>query len=99
MNAAVIAVAAKAAKYKRIFRQAGATSVYHPIVPEEHGVHHCLIFKKLVRDGVFVPVGVNRYYLNEARDLQIRKSKITVVVSIIILLLFVMAITMVMVGY
>ncbi len=52
-------------RYIRKFRQAGATSPETARTPQEIGVRHSWLFRRMADAGVFVDVGGGRYYLDE----------------------------------
>lgn len=87
MNGAVIAIAAKTRKYRRVFKNANATSPETSILPEEYGIRKSLIFNKMVREGVLVALNKERYYLNERRDNEVRKKRQTIVLIFLAFLL------------
>jgi len=57
------------------FRAANATSPVTAIVPSEHGIRRSIIFNRLVRDGVLVPVNEERFYLDEEREVEVQKRR------------------------
>ncbi|MDB5201165.1 MAG: hypothetical protein JWQ27_574 [Ferruginibacter sp.] len=59
----------------RRFREAGATTPERAIAPEQH-IRPSFIFERMVRQGVFKPSGQNLYYLDEARDEELRKQRL-----------------------
>ena len=61
--AAVIALRRK--KYIRRFAEQGATSPDHAIPVDAIGIRHSWVFDRMVKRGVFVGVGSDRYYMNE----------------------------------
>ena len=73
-------------KIIRAFHEAGATSPARSIIPAEHGMRHSLVFQKLVRQGVLVPVNEERYYLDEAVAAR-QQSRRQMIVRIILLVM------------
>ncbi len=68
-------VAAKRRRYIRKFRDANAVSPKTAIDLRQFHIHHGLTFKKFNKQGIFVEVAVGRYYLNEAKELELRKKR------------------------
>src|SRR3954469_454678 len=83
-------IAIKMRRYKEAFRAAGAVSPGRAMRPADAGLRQSLIFQKLVREKILVPVGDGRYYLDETRDEAVMRNKrriLTVVLFIILVLL------------
>jgi len=57
-------IVAKTRRILRKFEDADATSPGNTRTLEELGLRHSLIFRKLLRQGVFVEASPRRYYLN-----------------------------------
>ena len=93
MNIGAIAIIAKTNRYIRIFRKAGADSPLRSINPSDHGIRQDFVFRKLVRQGIIVLDNNEKYYLDENRNSQIRKIKLTVVTVLIGLILLTIIIT------
>ena len=74
-------------KYIRIFRQANATSPSRAIIPWEYGIRNSLVFQKLVRQGIFVPVNEERYYMDEIKEAAYRKQRQSIAAILLLLLL------------
>lgn len=88
MSAAVTIIFAIINKYKRKFRQAGAIYPGASIIPSEHGVPDSRIFRKLVRDGIFIHIGNGRYYMDETKEaeLQAQKQKLVWVLIVLVII-------------
>lgn len=85
-------LAMKMRRYKEAFRAAGATTPARALRPAEAGLRETLIFHKLVRRRILVPAGDGRYYLNEARDAAVMRTKrkwlaILLLVSLVVLII------------
>ena len=87
MSAGAIAIIAKTNRYICIFRKAGAISLSGSINPLEHGITMGFVFRKLVRQGIFVKENNEKYYLDENRYSRIRKIKLSIVTVLISLIL------------
>lgn len=83
---ATVAVMAILRRYVRIFRKAGATSPSTAIRPPEHGVRNSMLFQKLVRQGVLVKMGDDRYYLDETREAEMRNRRQKAVIIVLAIL-------------
>ena len=80
-------VAKKRRRVIRAFAQAGATSPETAKTLDELGVHSSLILQVQKMRGVIVPVDGDRYYLNEARELEVaRKRRVIVLIVIAVIL-------------
>lgn len=71
----------------RIFRQANAINPFTAIIPAEHGIRTSLIFQKLVRQGIIIPVGKERYYLNEQKEAEYRKRRQSIALVLVTLII------------
>ena len=71
----------------RRFREVNATTPSTAIIPSEHGIRTSFAFRKLVREGVVVPVSNERFYLDEEREIQVRKRRQTLVAILLILVI------------
>lgn len=95
MNSTVVPaiIAIKMRRYKEAFRAAGATAPVSAMRPADAGLRESLIFQKLVRDGILVAVGEDRFYLDETRDAAVMRTrrKIVAVLLIVILVLLLSA--------
>lgn len=91
-NPATFAVRAQQEKIIRTFHKAGALNSFSAILPSEHGITKGNLFNKLVRKGILVPIHDGRYYLNEARENDVRKRRqevigiVLMVIAIIVLI-------------
>ena len=90
MSAITTVIIARQNLYIRIFRQAGALSAGSSIRPADYGIRDSLPFNRLVRKGVFVPVGEDFFYLDEEKEKQVRNTRSTVLVVVSIVLLIIM---------
>jgi hypothetical protein len=52
-------------RYMRRFTEAGAVDPDRAVTPEEAGCRDSWVFRRMVRWGVFVSCGQDRYYLDE----------------------------------
>ena len=93
MNFGAIPIIAKTNRYLRRFRKAGADSPQGSINPSDYGIRQDFVFRKLVRQGIFVLDNNEKYYLDENRNTQIRKIKFTIVTVLIGLILLTLIIT------
>ncbi|RYF86048.1 MAG: hypothetical protein EON98_04840 [Chitinophagaceae bacterium] len=84
MSAAVIVAVRN--RYIRTFRKVGAVDEVTAIVPSEHGIRESLIFKGLVRRGIIMNAGGDRYFLNEVVEAADRKRRQTIVLVLFILI-------------
>jgi hypothetical protein len=64
MSAAAI-IAMRRRKFVRQFREQGATSADRAIPFAFVGMRRSWVFDQMVSQGVFVPVGEDRFYMNE----------------------------------
>ena len=71
----------------RRFREVNATTPSTAIIPSEHAIRTSFAFRKLVREGVVVPVSNERFYLDEEREIQVRKRRQTLVAILLILVI------------
>jgi hypothetical protein len=84
-TAAIVAI-----KRRRIiqkFKDANAFDEATAINAEEHNIRRSFIFKRLTSDGVILPAGKNRYYLDVVRDREVtanRRRKILFIISIVV---------------
>ena len=97
MNSTVVPVIiiVKMRQYKEAFRTAGATTPHSAMRPADAGLRQSLIFDKLVRQGVLVGVGNDRFYLNETRNRAVthtRRKVLAVLIVIILIFLIISAI-------
>lgn len=80
-------VAKKRRRVIRAFAQAGATSPETAKTLEELGVHDSLILQVQKMRGVIVPVDGERFYLDEARELEVaRKRRAIVLIAVAVIL-------------
>jgi hypothetical protein len=93
MNAPII-ILATLSRYRRIFREAGATNPAAAILPPKYGIPDSFLFRKLVRQGVLVHVGDGIYYMDENRETEVQNNKR----KLIIIMLAIIAIGLV-IGY
>lgn len=91
-NPATFTVRAQQEKIISIFHKAGALNSFSAILPSEHGIIKGFFFNRLVRNGILVPIHDGRFYLNEAREKDVRKRRqevigiILMVIAIIVLI-------------
>ena len=86
MNAAV-AIMARQKKYIRLFRNAGAINEKTAINPALLAINTGFVFHRLVRKRILVPVNAGRYYLDEAREIAVRKKRHKLILAVITILL------------
>jgi hypothetical protein len=98
MDYGAIAIIAKRNRYVRIFRKADALSPQKTISPVEHGIRDSFVFRKLVRQGIFVRVNEEKYYLDENRYSLIKRIKLRIVILLTILVILTFAIVC-LIGY
>lgn len=94
MNTVPIVIIAQTKKYIRIFKDADAITPHSAILPREHGIRNNLVFKKLVRQGILVEVGNERYYLDLVKELEIKKQRHTMIMIFLGIILILMIITL-----
>jgi len=82
MNAGAI-VAGKQNRYMRRFEDAGATSPASARTPEELGCRQSFVFKRLVKQGVFVEAPGHRYYIDLVTAAAFRARRRAVVLAIV----------------
>ena len=87
MSAVHAIIIARRRKYFKSFRQAGALSAGSSIRLADHGIKRSMIFDRLVSQGIIVPVGDDRYYLDEEKEHEIKKRLMPVLLIIAILVL------------
>ena len=82
-------IAIRIRRYQQAFRAAGAVTPDTAVRPSDAGLRESLVFRKLVRHRILVPVSGNRYYLDEARvaAVQHRKRRMLAVWLLVILVL------------
>ena len=83
------AIMAKTRKYLKTFRHAHAISPEQAINPFEYGIVDGMAFKRLLKREIIKQTGVNRYYLDEHRAMQLKKRSNRLV--IILMLVFIIA--------
>ncbi|MFL5807975.1 MAG: hypothetical protein ACJ749_00560 [Flavisolibacter sp.] len=71
----------------RKFREVDATTPSTAIIPSEHGIRTSFAFRRLVREGVLIPVNPERYYLDEEREIEVRKRRQTLLAVFLVLLI------------
>ena len=81
------AIIAKTRKYIRIFKNQGAISPATSIIPAEYGIRHTLVFKKLLRQGIIIQAGNEKYYLDEIKEEQVRNRRQKLLLTIFMSLL------------
>jgi hypothetical protein len=94
MSAVPIVIMALTKKYIRIFKDADAITPHSAILPQEHGIRDSLVFKKMVRQGILVKVGNERYYLDLVKELEIKKQRHTMVMIVLGIILILMIISL-----
>ena len=87
MSTIAAIIVARQNKYIRTFRQAGAVSAASSIHLSECSLRKSMIFDRLVRQGILVPAGNDRYYLDEAKEKETRRKRLPVVIIAMIILL------------
>jgi hypothetical protein len=89
MIASIVLIKMK--RYIRIFRSLNATAVSSAIIPQQYGIGNGLIFQKLVRKGILVPVDGERYYMDEQKEAwwTKRRRKTVIILMVIIILLLI----------
>jgi hypothetical protein len=81
-------VAKKRRRVIRAFVKAGATSPETAKTLAELGVHSSPILRVQKQRGVIVPVNEERYYLDEARELEVaRKRRVIVLIAVAVILM------------
>ena len=88
---AIVAIMARRKKLIRLFRNAGATAYHSSINIQQYGIRQSLPFKKLVREGLFVNAGDEKFYLDEEkeREAAMQRQKIILIILCIAILLMV----------
>ena len=94
MNTVPIVIMAQTKKYIRIFKDADAITPHSAIIPREHGIRNNLVFNKLVRQGILVEVGNERYYLDLVKELEIKKQRHTMIMIFLGIILILMIIAL-----
>lgn len=87
MSAIQAIIIARRRKYFKSFRQARALSAGSSIRLADHGIKRSMIFDRLVSQGIIVPVGDDRYYLDEEKEHEVRKRLLPILLVIFILVL------------
>lgn len=95
MSATTI-IAALRHRYIRIFREAGATHPGAAIYPADFGVRDSLVFRKLVRQGIFVETGNGRYYLNEEREVAMRGKRLSALLLLLAAIIVILVVQFLM---
>ena len=90
MSTIATVIIARQNKYIRAFRKAGAVSPGSSIRLTDHGMRNSFIFDRLVRMGIIVPVGNDLYYLDEQKEMQVRKRRILIMIVVSVLILIAM---------
>jgi hypothetical protein len=87
---APMVVAAKIKKYYRRFEEAGATNPESAKTLQSLGLHGGFLFNRLIRNGVFVETGGERYYVisEKYRSFKIQRRKKAMMIMGIIILVF-----------
>ena len=81
-------------RFIRRFRERGATAANCAIAFADVGMRRSWVFEQMVSRGVFVPVGHDRYYLNEqaAGEFLAAQRRRALIVTAILLVVFVIVI-------
>lgn len=87
MSVITTVIIARQRRYLRTFKQAGAVSPGSSILLSDHGIGKSMIFNRLVRQGVIVPVGEDRYYLDEQKEQEISRKRLPVLIAALFLVL------------
>src|SRR6478672_2758853 len=93
MSASVVPaiVAARMRHYRNAFRAAGATTPATAIRLADAGLRDSLIFHRLVREGILVPAGDGRYYLDELREATVQRNKHRILAILVFVILILLA--------
>ena len=81
-----VIIAVKRRQIIKEFKRLGATSEYHAITPEEHGIRRSLIFNGLKNSKVLVETADGRFYLNEVREKEVVAQRRRLAFILIIIL-------------
>jgi hypothetical protein len=84
-------VAAKRHHYVSKFKEVKALGPENALEPQSYGLSENLIFNRLVRQGILVPVANNRYYLDENKEQQARQQRKRRIMLMVGMILFVIA--------
>ena len=71
-------------KCTRLFKNLAAVTPATAIIPEENGIRTGLAFNRLVRHGIIIPAGNDRFYLDVQKDAAARKQRVTFIIFILI---------------
>jgi hypothetical protein len=97
MSASVVPaiVAARMRRYRNAFRAAGAITPATAIRLADTGLRESLIFQRLVREGILVPVGNGRYYLDEVREAAVQRMRHRILAIVLLIVLVGLAISLI----
>lgn len=84
MNTAAIALAVRRRRLIRKFTDAGATSPQAAIPVDVNDMKPGFMFKRMAQQGVFVEVADGIYYLDEAREQELRKERQKIAIGFIV---------------
>ncbi len=92
MSALSAVIVALRLKYIRTFRKAGAVTPGRSIRLSEYGLRKSMIFERLLSQGIIVQLDNERYYLDEIRELELkrRKAPLLVIMLIIVFILLIL---------
>ncbi|MDF3078753.1 MAG: hypothetical protein K0S09_2642 [Sphingobacteriaceae bacterium] len=93
-NTAAIALAVRRRRFIRMFEEAGAMSPNTAIAVDVNDMKPRFMFKRMVAQGIFVEAAAGRFYLDEAREAEMRKERqktvagFVIVVAVLILIAY-----------
>lgn len=87
MSALPAVIVALRHKYIRTFRKAGAVTPERSIRLYDHGLRKSMIFDRLLSQGIIVQLGSDRYYLDEIRELELKRRRTPLLLIVLMVLL------------
>lgn len=75
MSSTAALIAAKRRSIIRKFKEANAFDERTAIDASEHNIRRSFIFKRLLSEGIILPVAKNVYYLDVIREKQVTKNR------------------------
>lgn len=89
MSASQLAIRVRIRRYKGIFHKAHATVRDRAILPWEYGINRGMIFNRLVRQKILVPVGNDKFFLDELRDKYLIKRSTFIMIAVMVIIILI----------
>ena len=95
----MVAILIKRNRYLRHFRIIEAVSADKSILLREHGMRRSLIFDKMVSDGIIKQTVSGRFYLDVAREQEVRKRRRSVILLLLVSVLSALVLALIIIDY